>query len=81
MDCIVATPHFRPVTLFCSLEAGSFRVSCVECKPVVSTPAKGTPNGAQSEHAEQAIERVSLRRLELNGGTAGACVAHPENVR
>jgi hypothetical protein len=56
MDCIVATPHFRPVTLFCSLEAGSFRVSCVECKPVVSTPAKGTPNGAQSEHAEQAIE-------------------------
>jgi hypothetical protein len=42
------------------------RIWCMESEPVVAPPTELAANGPEREHAEQAVERAQLSRLELH---------------
>jgi hypothetical protein len=67
--------------MFGANRAFLLRAYVMECKPVVSPPAKHASNWPQREHAEQAVKRTQFRLFEFKGIAPWALVPYPEHPR
>jgi len=51
-----------------------------QCKQVVPPPTEHASNGAQQEHAQQAVERIQFRWFKFHRITTRALPMYPEKV-